>query len=367
MTGEYEQIPGWRHLRERYLALWNRQVLDALFIAHIQNLNQRPPAPEPWMIGPGPDKYVDPARFLRYVNWRQSQWNWHTDLFHYKTPSIGPNMFLSFCGAEPVYGATTVWYKPMINDLAEADRVHFSENNRRWREHLDTVDYFVNACAGNEQIGTTDMGGPADLISVLMGAENFLIQTVENPGRMRDFALRLAGECNQAFDIIYRKITSRNDGNANWMPMWSDRPMGSAQDDMAINFSPELYRDVFLPALSVMAAHTGRTVLHWHDGCAHHLDAILGVEAISLIQYGHDPNTGSFRDQLPAMQKIQAAGKILFISCVDACDAEFFIDNLDPRGLAMIINTGTDEASKQMEEDCRKWTGRRLDQLASTG
>jgi len=142
--------------------------------------------------------------------------------------------------------------------------------------------------------------------------------------------------------------------------VWSDRRKGTIQDDMAINFSPAMYADVFAPALRLMAAHTEHTVLHWHDGCIHHLDTLLGIPEITLVQYGHDPNSPPLREGVADMRKIQAAGKRLFVSCVEAGDAEFLIDRLDPHGLMMIINTADDDASRRMEDDVRRWTARRL-------
>jgi len=131
--------------------------------------------------------------------------------------------------------------------------------------------------------------------------------------------------------------------------------MGAVQDDMAINFSLAMYRDVFLPALHPMAAHTEHTVQHWHDGCAHHLDALLAVEDIDRIQDGHDPNSPPFREGIGNMRKIQAAGKRLFISCVEAEDVKFFLRDLDPPGLMMIVNTADDAASRRMEADMQRW------------
>ncbi|MEI6422965.1 MAG: hypothetical protein WCP55_12160, partial [Lentisphaerota bacterium] len=60
-----------------------------------------------------------------------------------------------------------------------------------------------------------DFGGPADWISTFMGTENFLIAYIEEPDKMRDFALRLADECNEAFDITYDIISRANDGAHN--------------------------------------------------------------------------------------------------------------------------------------------------------
>ncbi|MDD5708022.1 MAG: hypothetical protein PHR35_19055 [Kiritimatiellae bacterium] len=356
----FDEIPQWARLRRRYEAFWRREVIDDLPIAHIQNPNpDRPPA-EPWMLAEGPEKYLDPRKFYRLSRWRRTAWNWHTDLFRYLSPAYGPNVFAGFCGAQPAFGADTVWHEPLIRSLDEADRFRFDEDNAYWRAHLETVDYFAEQCQGRLLLGVTDFGGPTDWISQAMGTEAFLIATLEDPDRMRDFALRLARECNRAYDLVYPRVMRYNDGCVNWMPVWGDRRLVTAQDDMAINFSPEMYREVFLPALRETIGHSPRSVLHWHDGCAHHLDALLGIPELAVIQFGHDPSSPPFRRQLPCMQRIQASGKLLFISCVEAEDVEFFLRNLDPRGLMMIVNTADDAASARMAEDMRRWTRQRL-------
>lgn len=361
----YTLIPDWSRLRERYLAFWKNEVRDDAIIAHIQNPNPRRPAPEPWMLEASEREYLDPRKLFELQSWRRTAWNWHTDLFLYRVPSYGPNVFAGFVGGKLGFGRDTVWHEPVMGSLDEADRIHFDPDNRYWRHHLETIAYFSEACAGVEQLGMTDFGGPADWISMLMPVEEFIIATLEDPDRMREFALRLARECNQAFDLAYAMISSRNDGTANWMPVWSNRCLGTVQDDMAINFAPEMYREVFLPALREMAGHTEHTVLHWHDGCSRHLDVLLELEEIDLVQYGHDPNSPPFRQGLDSMRKIQAAGKKLFISCVEAGDVEYFLDHLDPHGLFMIIDTATDETSRRMEDDVRRWTARRLAQMGA--
>jgi hypothetical protein len=355
----YGEIFDWPCLRKRYLAFWKNRISNDSIIAHIQNPNPNRPPPEPWMLEASADKYLVPEKFYRLACWRRSGWNWHADLFQYLVPSYGPNIFAGFCGGRPQFGRDTVWHEPVIESLDEADRIHFDEDNKWWKAHLETTAYFSKQCAGKRLLAMTDFGGPADWISVLMGAENFMLGVIEEPDRMRDFALRLAGECNRAFDLISPLINKFNDGMVNWMPCWSDRRLGTVQDDIAVNLSPELYNEVFVPALRIMAGHTAHTVLHWHDGAQQHLDNLMKIDEIDLVQYGHDPNSPSFRNGLENMRKIQSAGKRLFISCVEAVDAEFFISNLDPNGLMMIINTPSDEASRKMCDNVRTWTQQR--------
>lgn len=360
----YSKITDWEHLRKRYVAFWNNQVEGNAIIAHIQNPNpsaSKTP-PELWMAEASESKYLNPEKLYRLKQWKRSFWNWHTDLFKYVIPSYGPNVFAGFCGGKVEFGVDTVWHEPVISSLDESSRIHFDCNNRYWKALLDSIDYAVKNFSGEIHLGLPDFGGPADWISTFMGTENFLIACIEEPDKMRDFALRLADECNEAFDITYDIISRANDGSVNWMPVWYSGKMGTVQDDMAINFSPEMFADIFMPAIRKMAGHTDKTVLHWHDGCAQHLDKFLLENTIDLIQFGHDPNTGSFRNFIGDMRRIQSAGKKLFISCVDADDVKFFIENLTPQGLMMIINTGNDDASKKMEENARIWTMQRLNQ-----
>ena len=141
--------------------------------------------------------------------------------------------------------------------------------------------------------------------------------------------------------------------------------MGTVQDDMAINFSPAMYQEVFMPAIRLMAAHTEHTVLHWHDGAAQHLDNLLKVDEIDLVQFGHDPNSPPYLELLPLMQRIQTWARC-FSSGSEKPRAENFLMNLDPRGLYMIIETTDDEATLRMEEKVRQLTLQRLDELGAT-
>ncbi|NIA07746.1 MAG: hypothetical protein GWP14_08980 [Actinobacteria bacterium] len=360
-TFRYEKIPDWAHLRKRYKAFWNKQVLDSRPIVQIQNPNPSLPDPASWMLQPAELDYTQADRFFELKEWWKAQWNWHADLFQYMTLSaFGPLSFLAFCAAQPIFTPDTVWYEPVINSLDEADTVHFDQDSRYWRTFLELLEGFVEKCAGKQQIAIPVDGGPLDWIASTMGIEKLLLATLEQPEKVHKFAIRLANEYMEAYDIFCPILTARNDGVCNWMPVWSDRPFMSVQDDLAINISPQMYQDIFLPALRRIAGYTGRSVLHWHDGARQHVDWIAGSEEFDVVQWGHDPASPPFRSALPDMRKIQEAGKLLFISCVEACDVKFFIDNLDPRGLAMIVNTTSDEESKKLEDYIAQWTTERF-------
>ena len=310
------------------------------------------------MLEAGESKYLDPEKLYRLKRWRRSAWNHHADLFRYEVPTPGPNMFSGYCGGRLVYGADTVWQEPVLASLDEAEKIHFDEDNRHWRALLESIAYHRQNLSGRHFLGMPDMGGPTDWISCLMGAEPFLIACAEEPDRMRDFALRLAGECKRAFALAAALIRPLHDGSANWMPVWHAGTVGTLQDDMAVNFSPSLYTEVFLPALRVLAEPADAAVLHWHDACSQHVETMSNEPSIDMVQYGHDPNTGPFRDRVEAMRRFQAAGKKLMISCVEAEDVEFFMERLDPRGLTMIVNTAGDEASRRMEDNLRRCTAK---------
>jgi hypothetical protein len=361
---KYENIPNWSELRNRYLAFWDRQLLDDRSIVQIQNPN--PSASDETLLL---SRLLGNARnqaelLLKLQKQRKSQWNWHADLFDYCIPgNLGPMGFLAFCGGEPEYGNGTVWYEPFIDSLDEADKIHFDQDNRHWRVFLELLDELAGQCAEKQQISIPIDGSPLDWIASALGTEKFLFAIIEEPEKLHSLALRLAEEYLEAYDCFYPIITSRNDGICNWMPIWSENSMISFQDDLAINISPETYEDIFLPALRKIAGHSEHSILHWHDGARQHIDWIVKAKEIDVVQWGHDPSSPPFREALSDMCKIQESGKKLFISCVDAVDAEFFISRLDPRGLMMIINTANDRESKVMQAKIHEWTLLRQSEL----
>jgi hypothetical protein len=362
---KFSRIPNWDKLRERYLAHWRHEVLDSMIIAHIQNpvVEEERPVPEDWMLNPGKQDYTDPERLYKLSEWRRTAYSHHTDLFRYKICGYGPNIFAGFCGAKVEFGKTTTWHEPVISSIDEADKIHFDPDGEYWKIYVDLYQYFVKKCRGTEHLGIPDFGGPGDWIAACVGTEAMLIECAMKPDAMRDFALRLAEESIQAYEILYGMMSKERDGDCNWLPIWSEKKLTSVQDDIAVNFSPEMYKEIFFPAIKKIAGHGERCSLHWHDGAAQHTDIICELEDVDHIQFGSDPSIPDFKSMLPSMQKIQNAGKCMMISCVKAEDAEFFIRNLDPGGLSMIIDVENDEEAKRMEENVVKWTAERLDSI----
>jgi len=362
---EFKDIPNWQTLKKRYTAFVENRLEDDCIIAQIQNpgcdfSKVKTPA---IFADAGDKKYLDPKIYYAFQKFRYDLWSWHGDLFRYAVPSYGPNVFIGFCGAKVVFGSDSVWHEPAIESLDEADKIHFDKDNIYFRYLLESIDYGVKNVLPERQLALPDLGGPTDWISAVMGTENFLIASIEEPDKMREFASRLARECNEAYSICEKLISPYMDGAINWMPVWNKEKFVTLQDDMAINFSPQMYKDLFMPAMEILAQPAKFRVMHWHDGCAQHVTNILESKLVDVLQFGHDPNTGPHRNYLPQMQQIQAAGVKLFISCVQAADVEFFIQNLNPVGLMMIIDTVSDEASEQMRKDLPIMIRKRLAQL----
>jgi len=356
-THKYRKISDWSNLRKRYLAFWRKELLDDKPIIQIQNPKAICPEAEPWMLEASSEKYLCPGKNYKYQMWGRSQWSWHADLFQYLVPGMfGPMSFLAFCGCKPVFEKQTVWYDPAISSLDETDRIHFDSDCENWRLFLENLKYYADKTAGEQQIGIPVDGCPMDWVATILGVEKFLMATLEEPDKLSEFAMRLAGEYLEAYDAFYPLLISKNDGVSNWLPIWTDRQLISVQDDIAINISPEMYRDLFLPALRKIAGHAPLSSLHWHDGARQHLEWIVETPEIKLVQLGHDPASPSFTEMLGDMRKIQQAGKYLFISCVKANEVKYFIENLDLRGLAMIIDARNDAESAQIEKDIATWT-----------
>ncbi len=333
-------------------------------LMQVQNL-AREVSPEPrWMkdVSFQEKKYRDPALFFQLIDYRQSRWHWHGDLFAYRIPSYAANSLPIYLGSRVCFGES-IWQEPVLKSIEESDRICFRCDYPFWREHLEAVGYFVERCRGVELLGMTDFGGPVDWLAAFLGPEQLCLETVRQPEKVQAFAFRLGQIFVEMWEEVYARIAPYFDGTCNWLPMWAEGRLAVLQDDLSILFSPQTYQEVFVPVLRKIASQFEKVLFHFHNGALHQLDNLVSIPEITVLHFGIDPNTGPITHYLPQLRKVQKAGKGLFVSVLEPEDVLPLIATLDPRNLLLLVTTADDEASKKLLANAREWTQQRIKQM----
>jgi hypothetical protein len=247
--------------------------------------------------------------------------------------------------AHPVYGS--------IDEVLEApfwdtwrDGVYFrmiSELTRR-STALATDHHFVTHFA---------LGGAVDNLAALYGTENLLIDLIEQPEKVMRALLGLKQLWVEAFTAMNAIIADAgNRGGIGWAGVWAPGTTFPIQEDISYMLSPTMFREFCLPHIRDCVDAMDFPLYHLDGvGAIPHLDALLEIEALKVIQWVPGAGREDLHEWYELIAKILSAGK----SCqVFARTDEIprLIDATGSRGL-LISCWDADEA--QAEEVAREY------------
>jgi hypothetical protein len=90
-------------------------------------------------------------------------------------------------------------------------------------------------------------------------------------------------------------------------------------------------------------------------GCMRHLDSLLAIDELEMIQWVHGAGRGRASDYMDLYKKIQAAGKGIQMMEVAFDELDILMEGLKPEGVWMHVDVaGRDEAEAVLKK-FNKW------------
>lgn len=224
---------------------------------------------------------------------------------------FGPGVTAAFLGADPVYGESTIWFKPAR--VLPLDELHFEfdENNVWWQRILAIYRAGMRKWRGNVVMGMTDLGGMLDLLAVFRTTENLLLDLYDEPKEV----LRLLRELSEVWMRCYAEIVDilcGSQGYTDWGTIYYEQPSYMLQSDFSYMLGPEMFQKFVEPELRMSARRLGRAFYHLDGvGELRHLDALLAIEDIKGIQWIPGEGEPRERDWSYVYRKIDGKGKKL--------------------------------------------------------
>ena len=138
--------------------------------------------------------------------------------------------------------------------------------------------------------------------------------------------------------------------------IWAPAPTLRIQEDFSTLYSPNLYH-AFLQGLDRHLATLAEcTLLHLHSSSLFLVDAFLEIEEINTIQVTKDQGRVKLADLLPALRRIQAAGKPLVLKGqFESGEWSLVREGLSPVGLCIEPVVGSFEEAKRRLPEFRGW------------
>jgi len=165
------------------------------------------------------------------------------------------------------------------------------ENTNIGRHTLKMIEYFIEQTNGRLPISLTDTQSPLNMVGHLLPLDQFFIDLLMEPEKVRQFFEILTGlliRFNQKQrNLIGNALTFPGHGFAS-STQWSGL---GVSDDNAIMISPEQYLELAAPYVSKICAPLGGTVFHSCGDWSGWIDAVLRMDGLKMADAAFSPQT----------------------------------------------------------------------------
>ncbi len=353
--GPLQYKADWPKAQERWTAFWEQSATDRPLLDIRAPTGRRlPPLPTPerWET-----KYLDPDYVER--QWAATLEQTYFGADAVPTPEFLMGGYALGCDDRVNFVETTVWHPRMITRMTPPVNWHPGPSDP-WRARLDRViERLLEAAQGKFLVGYTGQVPLNDLLMLLRGTDEFLMELIERPEdcvRCLEEALpRWVENKEHLRDVVDR----RQYGHVYGYPgLWAREYILATQSDMSCMISPALFERWVLRELDLLSERYPKMWYHLDGpGAIKHLDALLGRPYIRCIQYvsgsGQAPNGPAWMD---LYRRVQRAGRCLEMSAPRE-HFEFLVRRLRPEGLLIRTNARTPAEAEELADRARSWAG----------
>ncbi len=340
-------------VRGRLDAFWALEMADRALIsvvaprypgAHISQFhNPRDLAADPEALR----QYWEDPETIRRVNLERLN---NTYLGGEALPIIfqnyGTSGHCNYYGAVPKYGNDTIWFDPVITDLAGLEAAYTEAPLYR---HLRIAEY-LGAHAGEDYfVGMPDSTGTIDALGHLYGTQRLLMDMAERPDAVKQAIFTVNQGWKKTNELFYQASRLLNRGGCHaWMHLLCPGRIQHLQCDMSVMFSPAMFEAFALDSLRDQMSWCEYPVYHF-DGAeqARHLEMLLSLKRLKAIQWTAVAGQPSAAHFLPLLKRMQQAGKRLIVMAPPR-DILPLLRGLSAKGLYLHTEAGSPEEAADL-------------------
>lgn len=334
-----EYIPDWEMRIARQDAMWYGEIIDRP-VVHIilPKPNPQYPGPQPKTWSSMRDQWFDAQFRAEAALAAVMNTEWLGDALPYVWPNLGPEVFSAYFGCELEYSETTSWAIPNIHDWSDVSHIKFSMDNPYWKKTIECIDALMEVGKGKFYTNFTDLHAGGDAVAAFRDPQDLCIDLIENRSDVKRILKDVTDVYLDVLDFLHDKYLSAGHtigtgGNL----IQSTKRWHYVANDFAYMISKEMYDDVFLPGIIREVEHLEACYYHLDgEGNLKHLDSLLEVPGINIIQWGYSEWNGPASKWMDTYRKCQAKGKGLQLF-LDVSELDYFMENLRPNGVCVLL------------------------------
>jgi 5-methyltetrahydrofolate--homocysteine methyltransferase len=316
ITGANFTDADWQRVEHDWTAWWAHELPRPLLVA------VSAPGGVGWMWQPVAHRALTAsAADLAEEKWRDlGRATWHGDAWPRYCVNFGAGAAAAFLGGrlEATPETDTVWFHPGIWEGKELRDIQpaYDADNAWWRRTREVTAACAARFGRGAQVGVADIGGTLDIAASLRGAQELLMDCVDDPDGVGELCRRLTALWPRYYRELRALTVSGGRGGGAWAPLWSPARLAMLQCDFSYMFSPAMFARWVAPDLAACCAELDHGFYHL-DGVGQlpHLDHLLAVPRLRGVQWvpGDGQPDATAPEWWPLYQRLRAAGKLVQI------------------------------------------------------
>jgi len=238
------------------------------------------------------DLSVSPKQIIDCCDYAYSKLEFLGDAYPFLNMDFsGPGIGAVYMGGYFEVNDGLLWFYGQPVDNIRDIQVKYDPNNIWLERSKEIIREGMKRWGEEVLIGMPDVGGGIDILASLRGTSKLLLDLYDNPEEVS----RLVKEIGDLWQIYFDEFAAiANNGKlfTNWSGILSKKSTQMLQADFSFMTSPDMFDEFILPELAERCANLERACYHL-DGVGEipHLDSLLGIEDLKLIQW--IPGTGT--------------------------------------------------------------------------
>lgn len=323
------------YLRERWLEFWNKENHDRPLISVEVPLSTRDTPPRAASLE---EHWKDPDYIVAASRWHFEHTWYGGEAMPILNPNLGPDFVGAVAGCDLIYSPYTSWAHPVVEDWESFPPIAFDPNNIWWKKMCAITRAAIEDARGDYLVGITDLHPGSDGLVSLRGPQELCYDLIDCPEQILPRTQELFEVYREIYNGLSEIIAPCQQGSINWMGIWHpEKRWYVVGSDFSCMVSPADYEKYIVPGIEMEMDFLEASMYHLDGpGALRHLDRILQFEKLGGVQWVYGAGQPSARHWIDVLQKIQAAGKCIQVTCTPE-DVVPICQALKPEGVHLIL------------------------------